>query len=299
MREKSMKLPIIIITIGLILAVASCILVGILREPVIKEHDFEYSVTYKLDGEVKTFNGVLKCSYTGFYGDDDPTTRSYSGEYTENGKELETYIFTIGEKDGIELYIVTMLDVNYLMGDPDIYEYEVGNEDPYLEARNKDGVGENYTDKFDAEIISWEYPEPIENSFTFAGFSILHVGSMIAMLLVAYLAILACVIFAKKADGVTYKAIDGISIVLNFIVALAVVPFMALAIWLFQLDMNTEALLYQIFLCIPPISAFAVAASVGLRRKGYSKSGLIVQLALPAAFFLSLILESVIYNLLY
>jgi hypothetical protein len=58
-----MKLPIIIIVIGMIVAIVSCLLTGILQEPVIKEHDFEYAVTYRLDGEVNTFNGVYKCSF--------------------------------------------------------------------------------------------------------------------------------------------------------------------------------------------------------------------------------------------
>ena len=42
------------IVIGMLVAVASCFLTGIMKEPVIQEHDFKYSVTYKLDGEVKT-----------------------------------------------------------------------------------------------------------------------------------------------------------------------------------------------------------------------------------------------------
>ena len=43
MKNNNMKLPIIIIVIGMILAVASCFLTGILKEPIIKQHDFDYS----------------------------------------------------------------------------------------------------------------------------------------------------------------------------------------------------------------------------------------------------------------
>jgi hypothetical protein len=68
MNTKNMKLPTIIIAVGVIIAIISCFIVGIVKEPVIKERDFEYSVTYKLDGEVKTFDGVFKCSFAGHSG---------------------------------------------------------------------------------------------------------------------------------------------------------------------------------------------------------------------------------------
>ena len=101
-----MKLPIIIIVIGMIVAVASCFITGILKEPVIKEHAFEYSVTYKLDGEVQTFEGVFRCSFGGYDGYDDHTTRHYVGEYTQNGKVLDSPSFTVAKKNGFELYII-------------------------------------------------------------------------------------------------------------------------------------------------------------------------------------------------
>ena len=48
MNSKKMKLPIIILVIGLILAVASCFFTGIMKEPTIKEHEFDYSMTYNV-----------------------------------------------------------------------------------------------------------------------------------------------------------------------------------------------------------------------------------------------------------
>ena len=74
-----MKLPIIILVIGLILAVASCIFTGIIKEPTIKEYEFDYSVTYSVDGEVKTHKGSYLCSFIGHDGHDDPTLRLYDG----------------------------------------------------------------------------------------------------------------------------------------------------------------------------------------------------------------------------
>ena len=49
--------------------------------------------------------------------------------------------------------------------------------------------------------------------------------SMLAMVVVGYLMILACIIFVRRNDGVTYNVLDKFSVVLNFIICLLVVPF--------------------------------------------------------------------------
>ena len=293
MNTKKLKLPIIIIAIGLALAIASCFLTCILKEPTTKTHDFAYSVTYKLNGEEKTFEGVYKCSFDGY---EYPTCRIYEGKLFHNGEELDSGVINIAQKDGVELYIVAEVDAAYLMGDPNIYEYG-GNEEPYLEAIDSDGVGVDFSEFFDAEIISWEYPESIENSLKFKGFSVLHAGSMMAMLAIAVLTIIACAVFVKKGSDVSYSMLDKVSVVFNFIIGLIVIPFFTLVIFIFPLAMNEESIMYQIYLCIPAISTFAIAASVALRRKGYEKSGLITQFVCPALFIVHLLAESLIYNL--
>ena len=297
MKSCCMKLPIIILVIGLILAVASCLLTGIMKEPVIKEHEFNYSVTYSVDGEVKTHKGSYLCSFIGHDGDDDPTLRLYDGVHKIDGNVSESSWFTVAHKDGVELSLIINLDADYLMGDPDKYEYVSGNEAPALEAVDAEGYGVEVSEYFDAELISWEYPEPIENSFKFVGFSRLYSISMGAMLFVAFLTIIACIIFVKKDNDVTYKALDTLSVVANFIICLAVIPFITIALIFMPLTMDSSSITYQIYLCVPALSAFAVAASIALRRKGFTKSGFFVQLAIPVLFFAQILVESLIYNL--
>jgi hypothetical protein len=130
---------------------------------------------------------------------------------------LDTFYFTIAEKEGVELSIVIDLDAAYMMGDPDKYEYVHGNDDPYLEALDSNGCSVEVSKVFDAEIVSWEYPEPIENSFEFAGITRLHAVSMLVMILVSILTLIACIIFVKKGIDVQYKALDIVSVVLNFL----------------------------------------------------------------------------------
>ena len=83
-------------------------------------------------------------------------------------------------------------------------------------ATGKTALAVKLANLFDAEIISWEYPEPIENSFKFVGISRLHAISMAAMLVIAFLTIIVCIIFVRKAKDLHYKALDAFSIAANF-----------------------------------------------------------------------------------
>jgi hypothetical protein len=55
--------------------------------------------------------------------------------------------------------------------------------------------------------------------------------------------------------------------------------------------MSGDELIYQIYLCIPALTAFTVAASIVLRRIGFTKAGFFVQLVGPILFALPLISE--------
>ena len=299
MNSKKMKLPIIILVIGLILAVASCFFTGIMKEPTIKEYEFDYSVTYSVDGEVRTHKGTYQCSFVGYDGHDDPTVRLYDGVHKVDGEISESSWFTIANKDGVELSLRINLDADYLMGDPDKYEYVSGNDDPSFSAVDAEGYPVEISDVFGAEIISWEYPEPIENSFKFVGFSRLHAISMGAMLVIAILTIIVCTIFVRKAKDVHYKLLDLFSIAANFIIGFMAIPFITIVIFFLPIVMDSGSLMYQIYLCIPAVTAFAIAASVALRRKGFTKSGFFVQFVFPVLFFAEIVVESVIYNVFF
>ena len=108
MYGKKTKLPLIIIAIGLLVAAAAHLLTSAYMRPTVTEHDFEYSVTYKIDGETKTLNGVHTSRFRGFsYGGIEPTTRYYEGEYADYGLAEHTYAYTLAQKDGYDICIVT------------------------------------------------------------------------------------------------------------------------------------------------------------------------------------------------
>lgn len=297
MKNKSLKIPAIVIAVGLVLALMACLLTNMILAPTVTEGDFHYSVTYKLNGETKTLEGIYKCRLNGYGEGDDPRDRYYTGEYIVDGQATPSHSYTIAQKDGAELYIVTVFNECYLMGDTKDVDYESFLEEPYLEAVDKEGHPYdegNMPSEFTAEIISWEYPEPIENTFVFRGFSLLHTGSMLVMLLAGLLTIIACVIFVKRDKTVPGTVLDKFSVVLNFVICFVAIPFMTIATALLQITMSGDALLYQIFLCVPALTAFTVAASVALRRNGFTKTGFFVQFAGPVLFFVPVIVASVI-----
>ena len=281
MKCKGLKIPTIIIAIGIIVAIAVGLLVSMQKMPTVTKQDFDFSITYKLDGETKTLDGVYSCRFTGFGGNGvDPLCRYYEGTYKVEGEDDGDRCFTIAEKDGYELYIVALLNDAYLMGDVENDSYNSYNEEPTLEAEDKDGNQydeTNLPDVFDAEIVSFEYPEPVENTFRFSGFSGLHAVSTGVMILVGILTLILCMIFVKKGEGVEYRILDKFGIALNFAAMLFVLPIIYIAAVFVQAYKVGPDWLYQAYLCIPQIIPFSIAASVSLRRKGFRKIGFFIQ----------------------
>jgi hypothetical protein len=117
------------------------------------------------------------------------------------------------------------------------------------------------------------------------------------MLLAGLLTVIACIIFAKRDPDVHYKVLDKLSIVANFLICFFALPFITIVIFLFPLVIDPGSIMYQIYLCIPALSVFAIALSIAFRRKGFTKSGFFVQFVFPALFFAEMFVESLIYNL--
>ena len=294
MKMKTLKIPALILAIGLVLAVAVSLFANAFVVPAVTEQAFPYSVTYQLNGETKTMEGIYKCTYEGFHEGGNPRDRYYTGEYIVDGQQTYGQTYTIAQKDGAELYIVTLFNDCYLMGDTKDMDYRPFLDEPYLEATDKEGYPYDETtmpSEFTAEILSWEYPEPVENKFTFGGFALMHAGSMVAMLVVGLLTILACIIFVKRDKSVKSNTLDVLSVVLNFAICILALPFITITAIFFQITTNTDSFVYQLYMCIPVLTAFSVAASIALRRNGLRKNGFFVQFIGPVLYILPLLAE--------
>ena len=298
MQTKSLKIPAIIFAIGLILCLLTCLFAGTIKVPTITEQDFNYAATYRLGGETKTLEGVYRVSFISTGEGTNPHNRYYEGHYPEDPDGGEPEHHTIAKQDGLELRVVFIFTDRYLMGDGDpdqIYQHAIP--DPYLAAY--DDMGVEYIDmetleKFGAELVSWETPQPIENTFVFSEFVLLHQDSMTLMLLVGILAIIASMIFVKRDKTIPYTTLDKVSTVFNFLVVLVALPFMTLVVSLMPIYVSGDEIIYKLDLCVPVITALSVAASLSLRRKHYSVAGFCIQFIGPVLFVVLAVLESIL-----
>lgn len=294
MKNKTMKLPVLIIVIGIIVAIVVSILTGVVRIPTITENDFNYSATYKLNGETKTIEGIYRCKFTGTSDDYDPTDRYYEGSYISDSSENGSSEHVITTKDNLELCIVFIFTADYLMGDGDFGEqYSDAVLEPYIAVFDK-YEGYEYQDsetleKFDVELVSWELPQTIENSFVFSHISYFRYTAVFPTLLVAILTLVAIIIFVKRDKQSALKGIDIATIVLNFAISATLLPFVTVAAVLSDIVGTGPEIYHQIFYFFPSLLVFFTAASVALRRRGHSVKSLVAELIVPAVFVVYLI----------
>jgi hypothetical protein len=88
--------------------------------------------------------------------------------------------------------------------------------------------------------------------------------------------------------------LDKIGIALNFIAMLFVLPIIYIASVFVQAYKMGPDWIYQVYLCIPQIIPFSIAASVSLRRKGFRKSGFCIQFLVPAIEVIIAVLENIL-----
>lgn len=297
MNNKPLKRLKLILAIGVVLCLVACLAAGVIKTPNITEHNFNYAATYQMDGETKTVEGVYRVQFVSTGDGTDPHYRYYEGHYLSDPTSGEPKNHIIAEKDGLVLRVVFIFNDDFLMGDGEIGETYFDNiPEPYLAAY--DNMGVEYSDmetleKFGAELIFWEMPQPIENSFRFDGFVMLYSGSMMLMLLVGILTIVACMIFIKRDKTVPYTVLDKVSIVFNFLVAFVALPFMTLVVALMPIYVSGDELIYKLDLCVPVITTLSLAVSLALRRSGRSVTGFCAQFIGPVLFAILAVLESV------
>ena len=137
--------------------------------PEIKEGEFDFSVTYEIDGKINTVSGVYVCKYEGVdWALDSGYHRDWSG-YIKGGK-LEDMIEIGTTDDGGVIQLDFDLYADYFMGD--IGSYEEYASVPMLTVVHIDGEGMSIQNEADviedlygARIVSYKYDAPVENSF--------------------------------------------------------------------------------------------------------------------------------------
>ena len=157
----------VVLILLLSLALTSCGISSTPR-PEIKSGEFNFSFTYEYAGETKTVSGVYVCEYDGIdWVLDGGFHREWSG-YIKGETTEENIILGTAEDGGVvEIYLA--FDPDLFMGDSPWVDDEPFV--PYLSVRLvNEGLyfesdAEILAETYGARIISYEYDEPIENTF--------------------------------------------------------------------------------------------------------------------------------------
>lgn len=294
MKSKKLFLPTIILAVSVLAICVYSIVSSIAVKPTVTKGEFPFSITYEFNGETVTINDVYKAYYDKNDGYADTKSRIYLGEIGDTGEDNTIYTIKKDETGRIELW--THFYPDYLMGDPEYDYFDDEAFEPGIYYYDKD---ENeFCDKETlsaqgVKLISFEYPTPIENSFVFSHISYFSSQVVIPILLITLLALLAIIIFVRKEKELKYKAIDIISIVLNFIICFTLLPFVSVLAVFIDIEGGGPEFYNQVMYFIPAFTVLCIAASVALRRKGYGVKSLIVQLIGPAVFAVYLIAVAV------
>lgn len=168
------KKKIIFLGIAVVLIVAALIatyftsVFADIPKPEIKEGEFDFALTYEVDGERKKIEGTYVCKYKGVIKNIDGVGRKWKG-YIKDHDDFTDYEIKTTDEGTIKID----LDISsaFFMSDP---TYQLtGNTDnpkpePYIYIVSgdpaKDGTLKPYEGD-DVKIISLEYDPPIENTY--------------------------------------------------------------------------------------------------------------------------------------
>ena len=157
----------LILLTALVFTLVGC---GLMVErPKVKEGEFKFSVTYEINGETQTVSGVYVCEYDGIdRALDGVDHREWKGYIKDGTAEEQIKLATAEDGGVVELNL--HFAPEYFMGE------SYGNDDepfsPSITVRLEDEEGLSFENDADliakvygAKIISYEYDEPIRNSF--------------------------------------------------------------------------------------------------------------------------------------
>ena len=293
MKNKKLFLPGIILAVAIVAIVVYSIFSSIAYKPAVTEGEFPFSITYELDGETVTVNDVYRASYVRNDGYADTKGRVYVGEIGDMGEGNTVYTLKKGKNTRVEL--CTNFYADYLMGDSEYSYFDDEAFEPriyYYDANEQEYSDEETLSAQGVKLISFEYPTPIDNSFVFSHLSYFNGEVVLPTLIIALFALVASIIFVKKEKELKYRSVDTVSLVLNFVIGLTLIPFVTIVAMFIDIEGGGPELYYQVLYFIPAFSVLCIAASAALRRKGYGVRSLVAELAGPAVFAVYLIIYS-------
>lgn len=164
-----------ILTVVLLLLVMSVIFTGCaikMPVPSIEKAEFDFSITYEINGEIKTYNGVYVCEFEGVHKSLYGESRDWKG-YIKDVPDGEYSVVALETNEQGTIYVDLGFRAEYFMSDPDYAEEEAPtpklyimfhSDDPDVSStEHEDDV--DFLEKYGIRIVSYDYPEPIENKY--------------------------------------------------------------------------------------------------------------------------------------
>ena len=295
MKTKKHSLEIILLAITIIAYIVASVIFCYTTKPKVLTAEFPFSITYEYKGQTNTLSGVLECEFAGSNTIHAQHHRYWNQETIYHNPNNVENPFVIEQNDTLQtiLTIHENMSAGYFMGDP-LYANYYNYEEPkpsveYDDAKNDIYLDENL-DTIGFKIIDYIYAKPIENSFSFSGIQY-EADNIIIFVAIMTIYLVLCFVFVHKDQEYQYSKLDIVSIVLNFITGIFVVPALTIICMLFGIVESHIELINQITYSIPPIAVLGLAQSVVLRRKGYSKSSFFIQFSGIFLFIVILLLD--------
>ena len=263
------------------------------REPAVKMQEFPFTVTYTYRGTTRTIEEVYVAEYCRtdqYIGDDDITWYGYVRDWNR----LESDYCRVVEEEGRTFSINLNIEPGYLVGDPDYADAVFAPTGVSFDTTLDHDMGQTdpaELEKLGFTIDSYDYPEPIENSFRWGGISLSSQATMFTAAL-SIAALIACLILIRREPGVSYGIVDKLSVGLNFLVAIFAFPFILITSVLSEILSDATAWQQLLYLA-PAITVLGIAASVVLRRMGHKILGFVIQFIGPVVFALTVWIEGI------
>ena len=142
--------------------------IGTPTTPVVKEGEFDFALTYEIDGEIKTIEGTYVCKFEKVEYFLDGINRKWTG-YIKGHEHSDMYALKTTDEGIIK--VNPDLSPEFFMSDP---HYKSGENtdfpkpEPYLYIVAEESENEYLLNRYegdDVKIISFEYDPPIENKY--------------------------------------------------------------------------------------------------------------------------------------
>ena len=257
-----------------------------IQKPAVQKQEFPFTITYTYQGQQQTISEVYVAEYSPFakYLGDRPL--AWFG-YRLDQDRLESDFIRIAQNDTHAFSIDLNLEPGWLMGDLADADCAPSG----LAIRLEDGTritDPEALEQLGFRLEGWTYPQPIENRFSFGGFS-LSSEAVLYTSAIAIVSLVLCLIFVKKDRAQMGGNLNKISIALNLLVIAVAFPFMFIVSTLSEILGDTSAL-QQLLYLTPAITVTGVGASMVLRRRGYALPGLLILLIGPVLFALAVLI---------